>query len=206
MAVLRETTPYGAFNFLVALGGDQGTGDEGQIVGGFSDVSGLGIEVSYSEYRNGNERVNTARKVPNTHKLDDVTLKRGLVGSLDMFAWLKGVRDGVADPRDSHDHAARRGAQLRRHVAAAPTPSRRSGSARRSPRRAAARWRWRSSTSCTKGSSTAEHAARRGDSDRRPGRLCRGDQADTRAARRAHGRLRVRRGRATRACVGSVFR
>ena len=30
MAVLREETPYGAFNFLVALGGEQGTGDEGR--------------------------------------------------------------------------------------------------------------------------------------------------------------------------------
>jgi phage tail-like protein len=100
MAVLREETPYGAFNFLVALGGDQGSGDEGQIVGGFSDASGLGVDVSYSEYRNGNERSNTARKVPNTHKLDDITLKRGLVGSVDLFAWVKGVRDGTADPRD----------------------------------------------------------------------------------------------------------
>ena len=100
MPVLREQTPYGAFNFLVALGGEQGTGDEGTIVGGFSDVSGLGVDVSYSEYRNGNERANTARKVPNTHKLDDVTLKRGLVGSLDLFNWLKGVRDGTADARD----------------------------------------------------------------------------------------------------------
>jgi phage tail-like protein len=100
MAVLREETPYGAFNFIVALGGDQGTGEEGQIVGGFSDVGGLGVDVNYSEYRNGNERVNTARKVPNTHKLDDVTLKRGLVGSIDLFNWLKGVRDGTADPRD----------------------------------------------------------------------------------------------------------
>jgi phage tail-like protein len=100
MAVLREETPYGAFNFLVALGGDQGSGDEGQIVGGFSDVSGLGVDISYSEYRNGNERANTARKVPNTHKLDDITLKRGLIGSVDLFAWVKGVRDGTAAPRD----------------------------------------------------------------------------------------------------------
>ena len=99
MAVLREETPYGAFNFLVALSGDQGTGEAGKVVGGFSDVSGLGVDVSYSEYRNGNELVNTARKVPNTHKLDDVTLKRGLVGSTDLFDWLKGVRDGTADPR-----------------------------------------------------------------------------------------------------------
>ena len=56
--------PYGAFNFLVSLGGAQGDGAEGTIVGGFSDVSGLGIEVSYSEYRNGNEKVNTVRKMP----------------------------------------------------------------------------------------------------------------------------------------------
>lgn len=98
MATFREN-PYGGFNFIVTLGGDQGDGAEGKIVGGFSDASGLGVDVSYSEYRNGNDRVNTARKIPNTHKLDDVTLKRGLVGSVDLFNWLKGVRDGVADPR-----------------------------------------------------------------------------------------------------------
>src|SRR6266705_2103381 len=98
MATLRDN-PYGAFNYIVALGGDQGDGAEGTIVGGFSDVSGLGMDVSYSEYRNGNERFNTVRKIPNTHKIDDVTLKRGLVGSDDLFTWLKGVRDGTADPR-----------------------------------------------------------------------------------------------------------
>jgi phage tail-like protein len=99
MATKRDA-PYGAFNFIVALGGTQGDGAEGTIVGGFSDVSGLGMDVSYSEYRNGNEKFNTVRKVPNTHKNDDVTLKRGLVGSTDLFEWLKGVRDGVADPRN----------------------------------------------------------------------------------------------------------
>jgi phage tail-like protein len=98
MPTFREN-PYGAFNFLVSLGGDQGDGGEGTIIGGFSDASGLGMEVSYSEYRNGNEKFNTARKVPNTHKVDDVTLKRGLVGSTDLFDWIKTVRDGTPDPR-----------------------------------------------------------------------------------------------------------
>ncbi len=89
MPTFRDN-PYGAFNFIVALGGTQGDGAEGTIVGGFSDVSGLGIEVSYSEYRNGNEKFNTVRKVPNTHKHDDVTLKRGLIGSDDLFALAQG--------------------------------------------------------------------------------------------------------------------
>lgn len=98
MPVQRDN-PYGAFNFLVSLGGAQGTGDEGQVVGGFSDVSGLGFEVQYADYRNGNEKVNTVRKVQNTFTVEDVTLKRGLVGSVDLFAWLRSVRQGQVDPR-----------------------------------------------------------------------------------------------------------
>src|SRR5258708_33621487 len=94
-----RNNPYSAFNYIVSLGGAQGDGSEGSIIGGFSDASGLGLDVSYAEYRNGNEKFNTVRKVPNTHKNDDVTLKRGLVGSDDLFTWLKGVREGVADPR-----------------------------------------------------------------------------------------------------------
>jgi phage tail-like protein len=98
MATYRDN-PYGAFNYLVAIGSKQGDGSEGTVVGGFSDVSGLGFEVSYSDYRNGNERVNTVRHIPNTFKTDEITLKRGLVGSEDLFVWLKGVRDGKADAR-----------------------------------------------------------------------------------------------------------
>jgi phage tail-like protein len=98
MATFRDN-PYGAFNYLVALGGAQGTGDEGTVIGGFSDVSGLGFEVSYSDYRNGSEKTNTVRHVPNTFKNDEVTLKRGLVGSTDLFDWLKSVREGAIDRR-----------------------------------------------------------------------------------------------------------
>ncbi len=87
--------PYGAFNFMVNLG----DGQESALVGGFSDVSGLSREVNYSEYRNGNEAFNTVRKVANSYKSEDVTLKRGLVGSTALFDWLKKVGDGEHDPR-----------------------------------------------------------------------------------------------------------
>lgn len=99
MPTFRDN-PYSAFNYIVSLGGAQGDGSEGSIIGGFSDVSGFGIDINYAEYRNGNERFNTVRKVPNTHKVDDVTLKRGLVGSDDLFQWVKGVRDGTPEPRN----------------------------------------------------------------------------------------------------------
>ncbi len=94
MATFRDN-PYGAFNYLVSLG----VGDESTVVAGFSDVSGLGTEISYSEYRSGNEKFNTVRKVANTFKNDDITLKRGLIGSTDLFQWIKGVREGDHDPR-----------------------------------------------------------------------------------------------------------
>jgi phage tail-like protein len=95
MATKRDN-PYGAFNFRVEFGDVAGGGP---IEAGFSDVSGIGNEVNYSEYRAGTDKFNTVRKIPNTFKLDEVTLKRGLVGSTDIFAWLKAVRDGQYQPR-----------------------------------------------------------------------------------------------------------
>jgi len=98
VATKRETPygPYGAFNFLVQFGDVSGGGP---IDAGFSDVSGLGNEINYSDYREGDFLVNTPTKVPNTHKLDEVTLKRGLIGSTDIFTWLAAVRDGAYQPR-----------------------------------------------------------------------------------------------------------
>jgi phage tail-like protein len=87
--------PYGAFKFRVKLGNDT---DEGYAAG-FSDVSGLGNEIKYSEYRNGSDPDNHVRKVANVNSTDDVTLKRGLVGDLRLFTWLKETRNGNFDPR-----------------------------------------------------------------------------------------------------------
>jgi phage tail-like protein len=89
MAAPRDN-PYGAFNFRVALG----EGDETKVIAGFSDVSGLGTEINYSEYRAGNDPVNTVHKIANTFKQEDVTLKRGLVGVTELFSWVKDVREG----------------------------------------------------------------------------------------------------------------
>ena len=88
MAVLREN-PYGEFNFLVDLGTGATDGPEA----GFQEVSGLGQEVEVIEYRNGNDKVNSVRKLTGLTKVPDVTLKRGIMGSLALYQWLK---DGSA--------------------------------------------------------------------------------------------------------------
>jgi phage tail-like protein len=81
----ERTTPYPAFNFIVNIG-------TGEAFGGFSDVSGLQTEITVSEYRNGNEKLNHVRKVQSVHKVGDVTLKRGLVKSADMWSWIQDTR------------------------------------------------------------------------------------------------------------------
>ncbi len=88
--------PYGAFNFHVQLGNTPG---EKEIVGGFSDFSGAGNEVKYSEYRNGNDKDSHVRKIANTNTTNDVTLKRGIIGDLRLFDWIKAVREGKYDAR-----------------------------------------------------------------------------------------------------------
>jgi phage tail-like protein len=82
--------PFGAFNFLV----DLGTGDTESPRAGFQEVTGLNIEMTQAEYRNGNEKVNHVRKISGMYKVGDVTLKRGLIGALDLYAWMDQIRKG----------------------------------------------------------------------------------------------------------------
>ncbi|HEX5163935.1 MAG TPA: phage tail protein [Thermomicrobiales bacterium] len=90
MAVQRDN-PYGAFNFRVTV---DKFGDADSVQAGFQEISGLGLEVTVAEYRNGNEKENHVRKMSGIYKASDVTLKRGVIGYTDFFDWIKEVRQG----------------------------------------------------------------------------------------------------------------
>src|SRR4051812_6878054 len=89
MATLRER-PYVQFNFLVDLGDGVTEGPKA----GFQEVSGIGMEVTVSEYRAGNSKENSVMKVNGLNKSTDVTMKRGVIGSLDLYQWLDQIRNG----------------------------------------------------------------------------------------------------------------
>ena len=89
MATLRER-PYAQFNFLV----DLGTGVTDGPQAGFQDCSEIGMSVDVIEYRNGNEKENGVRKITGLARYSDVTLKRGIIGSLDLYQWLNDIRNG----------------------------------------------------------------------------------------------------------------
>jgi phage tail-like protein len=89
MATLRER-PYVQFNFLVDLGDGVTEGPQA----GFQELSGIGMEVTVSEYRNGNHKENSVMKVTGMNKQTDVTAKRGVIGSLNLYRWLDQIRNG----------------------------------------------------------------------------------------------------------------
>ena len=91
MATMRDR-PYVQFNFLVDLGDGQSDGPEA----GFAEVSGLSMEIDVIEYRNGNSRENQVMKLPGLAKVANVTLKRGVMGSLALWRWIDQVRNGDA--------------------------------------------------------------------------------------------------------------
>ena len=89
MATLRER-PYVQFNFLV----DLGTGNTAGPEAGFQEISGIGMEVTVAEYRTGNTKENSVMKITGLNKATDVTMKRGVIGSLTLYQWLNDIRNG----------------------------------------------------------------------------------------------------------------
>src|SRR4026207_199240 len=108
MAILRDR-PYVQFNFLV----DLGTGNPEGREAGFQEMSNSGMEVTVSEYRTGNSKENSVRKITGLNKATDVTMKRGVIGSLNLYQCPNALRNGnqnaertVAIQLQNEDHAA----------------------------------------------------------------------------------------------------
>jgi phage tail-like protein len=92
MPVYRDD-PYGGHTFEVIL---TGVSDDGAAVkGSFSEVSGLEVEITPIEYRNGSEAA-TLRKIPGLRKHTNLVFKRGVLGDLTFWNWvLEGINGRV---------------------------------------------------------------------------------------------------------------
>jgi phage tail-like protein len=92
-----RSAPYPAYNYLVDLKGR----DPEKPLGGFSDVAGIKTELHISEYRDGNDKKSYVHKHAGMHTCADVTLKRGVVDSSDLWDWITAARTtGVNAQRD----------------------------------------------------------------------------------------------------------
>lgn len=88
MAVQRND-PYAQANFLVEVDGIGG--------GGFAEVSGIQMATDVIEYREGSDKTNAVRKLNGLTRYGDLTLRRGIVGSLDLYQWIRAGADGAGD-------------------------------------------------------------------------------------------------------------
>jgi phage tail-like protein len=88
MAVFREL-PYGNQHFRI----DLGDGAEGPAAD-FSQVVLPDISVDVIEYRTGNSKESGTHKLPGPTRYNNVILRRGVIGSLNLYNWINEVRNG----------------------------------------------------------------------------------------------------------------
>lgn len=95
MATLRDH-PYESSNFLV----DLGDGDTSSPRALFMRVDLPDAVIDEVVYRNGSDKTQEARKQPGLVKYGHLVLKRGLIGSLDLWEWWKQAREGLQVDRN----------------------------------------------------------------------------------------------------------
>ncbi|MCP4304294.1 MAG: phage tail protein [bacterium] len=87
----ERTDPYRGFNFRVEIHGEE--------IGAFSEVSGLTAEGDPVEYREGEDKTNTVRKLVGLRKYTNITLKRGYTKNNALWLWYKNIANGDNDRR-----------------------------------------------------------------------------------------------------------
>ena len=92
MPAPQRDDPFKGFNFLVEI--------DGVARAAFSEVSGLESETAVIEYRAGNEKVNTVRKLPGLTRFGNIVLRRGVTQDADLWNWRKSIVDGEIDRRN----------------------------------------------------------------------------------------------------------
>ena len=80
--------PYRQFNFRLEI--------DGTAMGNFSEVA-LGAAITeVVEYRDGSDK-SGVRKLPGLTRYSNVTLKRGITSSLELYRWHRSVAEGRMD-------------------------------------------------------------------------------------------------------------
>ncbi len=90
MATGKRTDPLAGYHFWVEI--------RGKLVGAFRECAGLGSENEVVEYKAADEKgKEIIYKIPGRLKWDNITLKRGVTDSMDLWKWRKEVEDGSVD-------------------------------------------------------------------------------------------------------------
>lgn len=83
----ERVDPYKGFRYIVEI--------DGIIQAGFSEVTIPDSSQEPIEYREGNDLIPTARKIPGLIKYGNVVLKWGTTDSIELFQWREKVQFGT---------------------------------------------------------------------------------------------------------------
>lgn len=88
---MARVDPYKDFRFQVEI--------DGIASSRFLECTGLGSEVAVIEYREGGDPT-AVRKLPGRASFSDITLKRGITESRDLYDWHRSLLQGQIDRRN----------------------------------------------------------------------------------------------------------
>jgi len=89
MSTIRDR-PYSQFNFQVHLGSE----NPEQPDAAFQEIGGLDEETAHPR-----SREDRPTKIPGSHKVGDVTFKRGVIGDLALQQWLQQAKNAAPNAR-----------------------------------------------------------------------------------------------------------
>jgi len=92
MAEGTRTDPYMGFNFVVELGG--------VVVAGFTEVTGLQVEVEIQEYREGGLNEYMHKRVGPTRYPSNLVLKHGITDKRELWKWHQDVAHGKVERKN----------------------------------------------------------------------------------------------------------
>ena len=96
MATGDRKDPFRGFKFRVEIDGIQRAG--------FREASGLDSSQDPIDYREGDDKTMTIRKLPGLKKFSNIVLKRGITDDMDLWKWRKQVMDGKI--KDARKHGS----------------------------------------------------------------------------------------------------
>jgi phage tail-like protein len=88
--------PLRSFKFRLEIDGVQRAG--------FREASGLDSSQDPIDYREGDDKTMTIRKLPGLKKFSNIVLKRGITDDMDLWKWRKQVMDGKI--KDARKHGS----------------------------------------------------------------------------------------------------
>jgi phage tail-like protein len=65
-----------------------------------AEITGISAEIQVIEYRDGNDKSETVRKIAGLRKFSDITMKRGVVSDLTFWNWFRSGEQGAPDRRN----------------------------------------------------------------------------------------------------------